>query len=78
MIASQMALAAAIKFGSKLASNVVPFAPLLLAVGENAMNLWFTNYFREKETGSEAMSNYMSRVLQDSEKGNIDLNRILA
>lgn len=78
MMASQMALAAAIKFGSKLASNVVPFAPLLLAVGENAMNLWFTNYFREKETGSEAMSNYMSRVLQDSEKGNIDLNRILA
>ena len=78
MMSSQMALATAIKFGAKLASNVVPFAPLILAVGENAMNLWFTNYFREKETGSEAMSNYMSRVLQDSEKGSIDLNRILA
>lgn len=78
MMAAQMSLATALKFGTKLAAGMTgPWSALLLTAGEQAMGAWFTNYFREKETGSEVMSNYISRVLDESNKGNIDLNRVL-
>lgn len=76
---AQMALSLALRYGTKLAAGYASGGtlPLLLVAGEQTMNLGFTNYFREKETASEVMSNYVDRILESSKNGNIDLNHVL-
>ena len=67
-----MLMANAIRYGSKLAgSSTGPLAPLVWAGSEAAFNILSTNYFRNKETAAEVMSNYAQKIIEGSENNQL-------
>ena len=59
------------------AAGTAGIAPLLIGVSELAAQAAITNYTRNSETQAEVFDSFKQRILNDVDKGNIDLNAVL-
>ena len=77
---AQMGAAALLNNVAKgaLATTTGGTLPLLYAATETAAMLALNQYQRESETSSEAFDNYTQRVLEASEKGDINMEQVYA
>ncbi len=67
MMGATYAIAAAVKYGSKLTKH-----PYAWATGELAANLMMTKYFRNKETAAEVLSAYGEKLIENADKFDLD------
>lgn len=65
-----MATAHLVKWGGRASKH-----PGLWALGETGVNLLSTAYFRHKETASEVLSSYTQKLLENSDK--FDINKVM-
>lgn len=65
-----MATAHLIKWGGRASKH-----PGLWALGETGVNLLSTAYFRHKETAAEVLSSYTQKLLENSDK--FDINKVM-
>lgn len=65
-----MAIAHLVKWGGRASKH-----PGLWALGETGVNLLNTAYFRHKETAAEVLSSYTQKLLENSDK--FDINKVM-
>lgn len=65
-----MATAHLVKWGGRVSKH-----PGLWALGETGVNLLSTVYFRHKETAAEVLSSYTQKLLENSDK--FDINKVM-
>lgn len=65
-----MAIAHLVKWGGRASKH-----PGLWALGETGVNLLSTAYFRHKETAAEVLSSYTQKLLENSDK--FDINKVM-
>lgn len=65
-----MAIAHLVKWGGRVSKH-----PGLWALGETGVNLLSTAYFRHKETAAEVLSSYTQKLLENSDK--FDINKVM-
>lgn len=65
-----MATAHLVKWGGRVSKH-----PGLWALGETGVNLLSTDYFRHKETAAEVLSSYTQKLLENSDK--FDINKVM-
>lgn len=65
-----MATAHLVKWGGRVSKH-----PGLWALGETGVNLLSTAYFRHKETAAEVLSSYTQKLLENSDK--FDINKVM-
>lgn len=65
-----MATAQLVRWGGRVSKH-----PGLWALGETGVNLLNTTYFRHKETAAEVLSSYTQKLLENSDK--FDVNKVL-
>lgn len=65
-----MATAHLVKWGGRASKH-----PGLWALGETGVNLLSTTYFRHKETAAEVLSSYTQKLLENSDK--FDINKVM-
>ena len=65
-----MAIAHLVKWGGRVSKH-----PGLWALGEIGVNLLSTAYFRHKETAAEVLSSYTQKLLENSDK--FDINKVM-
>lgn len=75
----QMGVSMVAKQASKAATAVGTggISPLLIGVAELASQAAITNYTRNSETQAEVFDSFKSRILNEVDKGNIDLSKVL-